>query len=168
MITNILHTGVVHASSIKPSNNTVIISILDRNSKIPRPSFISFKETLFLTFKDRCEEDYKLNWYWPDEISESYASYFTGFKNERLCTLNDARKILNFFNKYHLGPNPINLVVHCKSGVGRSAAIAHWLGNKFKIRYSGTDPKGRFNPNLRVIRMLNKAYRSSGPNYANI
>ena len=157
MITNILYTGVVYASTIKPSNDTVIISILDNNSKYARPNFEGFKDFLLLSFKDRCEEDYGLTWDWPEEIQDEYAQIYTGIKNERLCNLSDAHKILNFFRLHHADPNPINLVVHCKAGVGRSAAIACWIGTKFKIKYSGNDPKGRFNPNLRIERLLNKA-----------
>ena len=160
MISNILHTGVVHVSTILPSDNTVIISILDNNSKIPRPDFTGFKDTLLLSFKDRCEEDYKLKWKWPDEIPENQFVSYSGFPHERLCNLSDANKIIKFFYTHHVTQTPTNLVIHCKSGVGRSAAIALWLGMVFKIRYSGTDPRGRFYPNLRVVRMLNKAYEN--------
>lgn len=156
-----MHTGVVHASTIKPSYDTIVISILDNKSKVPRPNFTGFKDFLLLSFKDRCEEDYNLTWYWPDEIADNNAYIYTGIKNERICTLSDAYKILKFFKKYHADPNPIKLLIHCKAGIGRSAAIAQWIGTHYKIKYSGTDPKGRFNPNLRVIRLLNSASKLS-------
>ena len=160
MITSILHTGVEYIKTIQPSKDTVVISILDNQSKTPRPNFTGFKDSLLLNFKDRCEEDYRTRWYWPDELSENTFKFYTGIANERPCNLSDAYKIIKFFKLHHSDPAPLKLVIHCKSGVGRSAAIAFWLGYKFKIKYSGTDPKGRFFPNPRVIRLINKAYQS--------
>jgi len=158
MITHILHTGVVHASTIQPSSDTVVISILDYNSRHPRPNFSGFRDSLSLCFKDRCEEDYGVKSHWPDEIPDNLQAFYTGDELERICNLSDAEKILRFFDKHHRDPQPINLVAHCKSGVGRSAAIAHWFGTVYGISYHGTDLRKRFNPNPRVIRMLNKAY----------
>ena len=135
MITSILHTGVVHVNTIIPSHDTIIISILDRNSKHSRPNFTGFKDSLSLSFKDRCEEDYNQKWYWPDEISDFYVNIYTGIKHERLCTLSDAYKILNFFKLYHSIADPIKLIIHCKSGVGRSAAIAYWIGLHYNIKF---------------------------------
>jgi hypothetical protein len=78
--------------------------------------------------------------------------------NERLFAYSDAVKIVNFFEKYHSQEQEYNLIAHCKSGVGRSAAIAEFFGIIHNLPYRGTDPRGRFMPNCRVTRLLTKAY----------
>jgi predicted protein tyrosine phosphatase len=159
MITNITHAGVLHVDDIlKGTNNTILISILDYNARHRRPNFNNFSDVLSLCFKDRCEEDYGLQDNWPDEPDIVTNFNVLGVVNERLFGYSDAIKIVDFFEQYHTRQEEYNLIAHCKSGVGRSAAIAEFFGITHNIPYRGTDPQGRFMPNCRVTRLLTKAY----------
>lgn len=158
MITNITHAGVIHVDNVTTANPTLLISILDYYSPHVRPDFSKFHNVLSLCFKDRCEEDYGLYDYWPDEPSDAFNNRILMVDNERLFAYSDAVKIVDFFEKYHSQEQEYNLIAHCKSGVGRSAAIAEFFGIIHNLPYRGTDPRGRFMPNCRVTRLLTKAY----------
>jgi predicted protein tyrosine phosphatase len=109
---------------------------------------------LFLTFKDRCEEEFGVE-DWPDQLSNHLKIKYLGSIDERIFSSEDAAKIWQFFNEHHSSPDDLTLLVHCKSGVGRSAAIAQYFGTTFCIPWvGGKDP--RFNPNSRVLRLLEK------------
>lgn len=162
MIKNIIHAGVKHVADIRNSfsSNTpcILISILDFYTPLARPSVEGFSDYLSLTFKDRCEEDYGYDDYWPDEPSDAWSRFILRMDNEKIFALSDAVRIVNFVEQYHSSSEEYNLIAHCKSGVGRSAAIAEFFGIIHNIPYKGTDPQGRFMPNCRVTRLLTKAY----------
>jgi predicted protein tyrosine phosphatase len=158
MITHIVHAGVQYVDITTTDNPTVLVSILDFNTPHVRPDFSQFSDVLSLCFKDRCEEDYGLYDHWPDEPSDAFNRRILMVDNERLFAYSDAVKIVDFFEKYHSQEQEYNLIAHCKSGVGRSAAIAEFFGITHNISYRGTDPRGRFMPNCRVTRLLTKAY----------
>lgn len=156
MINHIYHAGVLHVREISSDLPCVIISILDYYTPHSRPNFSHFKDSLSLSFKDRCEEEYGHEQLWPDEPTREFNESVLGMPNERICSISDARRIDKFFEEWHDHRETLNLIVHCKSGVGRSAAIAKFYGDLYDISYSGTDPRKRFFPNPRVIRMLEK------------
>lgn len=162
MITNIIHAGVKHVDvgslDVSNDNPTILISILDFHSPFRRPELTKFHDSLSLCFKDRCEEDYGLFDNWPDEPSDALSHRILRVANERLFSLTDAVKIVDFIEKYQAQEQEYNLIAHCKSGVGRSAAIAEFFGIIHNIPFRGTDPRGRFMPNCRVTRLLTKAY----------
>ena len=162
MITNIIHAGIKHVDELRTnfSHNhpILLISILDFYSPFHRPKFSEFHDALSLCFKDRCEEDYGLFDNWPDEPSDALSHRILRVANERLFSLTDAVKIVDFIEKYQNQDQEYNLIAHCKSGVGRSAAIAEFFGIIHNIPFKGTDPRGRFMPNCRVTRLLTKAY----------
>lgn len=160
MIKHITHAGVLHVDDVinADSRRNLLISILDFNTPHTRPDFSKFASTLALTFKDRCEEDYGHPDYWPDEPTDMWNFGLLRMADERVCSYSDAMNIVEFFEKWHNNPEEFNLIVHCKSGVGRSAAIAEFFGIIHNIPFRGTDPRGRFMPNCRVTRLLTKAY----------
>ena len=160
MISHITHAGVMHVDDIVNGDNrrNLLISILDFNSPHVRPDFSRFEDVLALTFKDRCEEDYGAADYWPDQPDDDLVRRILGVANERLFSYSDAVAIVEFVEKWIKDPKEFNLIVHCKSGVGRSAAIAEFFGIVHNIPFKGTDPRGRFMPNCRVTRLLTKAY----------
>jgi predicted protein tyrosine phosphatase len=174
MITNIIHAGVMHVDDVTTDRPTLLISILDFHTPFRRPELTQFADSLSLCFKDRCEEDYGLYDNWPDEPSDVLSRRVLGVANERLFAYSDAVSIVDFFEKYHSQEQEYNLIAHCKSGVGRSAAIAEFFGITHNIAYKGTDPRGRFMPNCRVTRLLTKAYfnkykhADNGNNKANV
>jgi predicted protein tyrosine phosphatase len=164
MIKNIVHAGVLHVNDIRESfqdsTPVLLISILDLYTPFDRPNLKKFHNSLSLTFKDRCEEDYGHDNSWPDEPSDAWNRYILRVCNERLFSLSDAVKIVDFVERYQAKTEEYNLIAHCKSGVGRSAAVAEFFGITHNIPYKGTDPKGRFMPNCRMTRLLTKAYFS--------
>ena len=106
-----------------------------------------------MSFKDRYEEEYTTG-YWPDYISNKLSMKILKEKGERLFDLSDAKKILVFFEQYHNIEEMLELVIHCRSGVSRSAAIAKFLGQQYNIDFDGTS--NRFSPNPRILRMMRK------------
>lgn len=162
MIKHITHAGVMHVENtlnVYTSNTpTLLISILDLYTPFDRPNLKKFHDSLSLTFKDRCEEDYGHANAWPDEPSDAWNRFILRVDNERLFSLSDAVKIVDFVERYQAKTEEYNLIAHCKSGVGRSAAVAEFFGITHNIPYKGTDPRGRFMPNCRMIRLLTKAY----------
>lgn len=162
MIKHITHAGVRHVNEVlnvyKDDIPCLVISILDNNTPHKRPEFQKFHDYLSLTFKDRCEEDYGLYDHWPDEPDNATNLRVLGVGDERLFSYSDAANIVDFFERYHAKEEEFNLIAHCKSGVGRSAAIAEFFGITHNLPYRGTDPRGRFMPNCRVSRLLTKAY----------
>ena len=164
MIKHITHAGVNHVDSIiKPNHPTLLISILDATSPLQRPDFSQFHNVLSLTFKDRCEEDYGFDDLWPDEPNDMFNFGVLRVADERLFSLSDAERVVDFFETHHAQEQEFDLIAHCKSGVGRSAAIAEFFGIVHNIPYRGTDPDGRFMPNCRVTRLLTKAYHNKYP-----
>lgn len=162
MINHITHAGVLHVDDVVHADNrrNLLISILDFNSPHDRPDFSKFEDVLALSFKDRCEEDYGHDYYWPDQPTANFNYSLLRMANENVFSLADAVKIVDFVERWIKDPNEFNLIVHCKSGVGRSAAIAEFFGIIHNIPFSGTDPRGRFMPNCRVSRLLTKAYHN--------
>ena len=162
MIKHITHAGVKHVDDVAAasSGRNLLISILDFNSPHVRPDFSRFQDVLALTFKDRCEEDYGFDDHWPDEPTDAFCLALLRVANERLFSLTDAVRVVDFVERWVADPEEYNLIVHCKSGVGRSAAIAEFFGIVHNIPYKGTDPHGRFMPNCRVTRLLTKAYHN--------
>ena len=160
MITQITHAGVKHVNIVTTKHPTILISILDYHTPHTRPDFSQFADVLSLCFKDRCEEDYGSYDLWPDEPSDALTYKLLRVANERLFAYSDAVTVVDFVERYQAKQEEFNLIAHCKSGVGRSAAIAEFFGITHNIPYRGTDPRGRFMPNCRVTRLLTKAYHN--------
>lgn len=159
MIRKITYSSVKYVNLLGKDKNKVVISILDNSGKYTRPDLSKFQDSLLLNFKDRCEEDFAEYDFWPDNPCPLFTSYYV-FENERLVSLSDAEKIMKFFFKHHDDKEEKELLVHCRSGVSRSAAVALYLGNVFSIPWESSKEHNRFNPNLRVIRLLDKVMKT--------
>lgn len=157
MIREIRYGGCNHVRQFEKNKTAALISILDNHSPLTRPSRNDFGMYLHMSFKDRCEEDLGLQiGAIPDEPPKDLNKIIVG-RGERIVSLSDAKQILNFFTEAMQNSNINSLVVHCKSGVGRSAAIANWLGDAYDIPVTRVGPHREINPNLRVQRLLDKA-----------
>lgn len=159
MIENILYCSVRHLPAIKQRKNAIIISINDYYSKVPQPDLNGFAAVLKLCFKDRCEEEYNYSQPWPDRPTDAFCQYILGIENEKLFDRDQADLIKQFVDQYHTVDNTkYQLIVQCRAGVSRSAAIAAFLSHHLGLKlYSERD---RFRPNPRVIRLLNKVYNA--------
>jgi predicted protein tyrosine phosphatase len=152
MIKKIIYSSLHDAYNRKFDNKTLIISILDYSHRFLRPSFEGCRDKIELSFKDRSEEELGYCGRWPDKTSEYFNFVVLNEDNERLFDITDAEKILNFFDKYHKIDEELDLFIHCRSGVSRSAAVALFLGRCYNIPFEGVEP--RFNPNPRIIRLM--------------
>lgn len=156
MIHEIRYGGCNYVRDFESSPNAALISVLDKHSPLKRPSPEDFGMYLHLSFKDKCEEDLGLRvGSIPDEPSKEMNRTIAGM-GERIVALSDAKRIFDFFEEANQTPGITKLVVHCKSGVGRSAAIALWFGDVYSIPVIRVGPERVINPNLRVHRLLDK------------
>ena len=80
-------------------SRNLLISILDFNSPHVRPAFSRFQDVLALTFKDRCEEDYGFDDHWPDEPSDHFNFGLLRMANERVFSLTDAVRVVDFVER---------------------------------------------------------------------
>lgn len=51
----------------------------------------------------------------------------------RYCSQDDARQIVDFVRK--AAPEVEGILVHCRAGVSRSAAVAKWISGEFRIPF---------------------------------
>lgn len=157
MIREIRYGGCSYVRDFEADKHAALISVLDRHSPLQRPSRDDFGMYLHMSFKDRCEEDLGLRpGMIPDEPDRELNRSIAGI-GERIVALSDAKRILQFFDDANEDESITKLVVHCKSGVGRSAAIAIWFGSVYNIPVTRVGPERVINPNLRVQRLLDKA-----------
>lgn len=59
-----------------------------------------------------------------------------------LMTDADARKIVHFLRE--VAPNVEGIIVHCKAGISRSAAVAKWICEQYNVPFNSD--YDRFNP----------------------
>lgn len=137
------------------SKSSALISILDIRSPLTRPDFAKFKYALEMSFKDREELGTEE---WPDLPTKKFNREILGDSLEKVFDLNDAHKIITFFEMISKDDSVTKLVVHCKSGVSRSPAIAYWLARHYNVQnVHSSYEDDRLWPNGRVLRLLDKA-----------
>ena len=56
----------------------------------------------------------------------------------------DAKAIVNFVREVALAPNVEGIIVHCRAGISRSAAVAKWICEQYSVPFN-TD-YDQFNP----------------------
>lgn len=114
-----------------------IIRILEPNEKQEKLKYEEyFDDILELFFDDIVGTEYE---YLPSNI--------------RLFTKNDAKRVLNFFQKNR---NIDSLIIHCFAGISRSPAIAlglSWFLKDHSLEKSIIE-SGKYIPNQRVMRIL--------------
>ena len=160
MIQKISYCSVYKFNDLKPDFDTIVISVLDYYTQVPRPDFHGYRSVLKLSFKDRCEEEYGLTHYWPNEVDEHLCEFYLGSRREKVFTLSMAQQIVNYFDASHnlTEAAPTGLIVHCRAGVSRSSTIAYYLGKTYGIPVENLGTrKPRVNP--RILRMFDKTHR---------
>lgn len=130
-------------------NGKFLISITDPEK--PKPAFVyKWNDILRLEFEDLC----------PDECKSIGRGDL--LINAQLFSENDAVKILDFIAKVAKRDDNAEVVVHCKMGVSRSAAVALFLAEKFgEITNPPEYIKKHCRPNPYVIKTLAQIYNAS-------
>lgn len=156
MYKEVLFLNVDQMTMYKPSMDTVVVSILDRSEEKHRPKFDGFRSVLTLQFEDTYEE-MKLAEAggWPDEPTDDEHLRFAQARGERVPTLSDAKKIVEFLDTHHQTFDQLTLIAHCYGGISRSAAVASWAA----VRYWAPIATMRSTDyaNKRLLRLLDKA-----------
>lgn len=158
MLKEVLFMGVREASKLEPRSDTVIISILDQFEEHNRPDHLHrFKDHLILYFVDTFEKPGEPDW--PDQMSEDEHKVICKYDEEKAPELIDAQRIVEFINRHHDVPEDVRLVVHCHGGVSRSAAVAKWVRDAYRVPLPqlGDGIHVLEGANPRVLRLLAKA-----------
>lgn len=141
---------------LKPSTDTVVVSILDESEWPKRPRLANWRSALALKFEDTYEEVKCASAHWPDEpTAEEHARYCQG-AGERIPTLTDAQLIRDFLEWHGTSLEQLHLIVHCYAGVSRSSAVAQWAAGRFFVPLE-REPGY---PNKRVLRLLGKTRKA--------
>lgn len=146
---------------VKPSDAVVVVSILDASEEhARRKHFRGFRGVLKLGFEDTYEEAKlaQAGW-WPDEPTDEEHARFAQQRGERICTLTDATKIVNFLVRHAEMPDSFTLIAHCFGGVSRSAAVAHWASARFFVPIA-TQRSVEY-ANKRLLRLMDKAFQTA-------
>lgn len=158
MLKEVLFMGVREAMKLEPRQDTVIISILDQFEEHNRPDHLHlFRDHLILNFVDTFERPGDPDW--PDQMSEAEHKLVCKWDEDKAPELGDAQRIVEFIYRHHDAPAEVRLIVHCHGGVSRSAAVAQWAGEFYRVPLpqlgDGIHLLDGANP--RVIRLLAKA-----------
>lgn len=157
MLHEVIFCGVDGVQHVRRSEDTVVISILDRSEAASRPKLSGFGEALILEFEDTSESDdeVKAGRFLPDQINGEEHGNYCGHHGEQVSTIDDARQIVDFLHRHHQSPYPVSLLVHCFAGISRSAAVAQWAARRFRIPITCDRSTDYANP--RLLRLLDKA-----------
>lgn len=156
MFKEVVFFGVDQMLLLPPSLDTVVISILDRSEEGSRPRLDGFREVLTLQFEDTYEEvsgDKPGDW--PDEPSDDDHFLYSQGPGERVPSLSDAKRIVEFLDRHHQTFEQLVLAVHCYAGISRSAAVASWASTRYWAPLG--DMRSTDFANTRLVRLLNKA-----------
>lgn len=161
MLTDIRWLSVIDAQRLTPCADTVVISILDPSEEHHRPQHLHlFADHLVLDFEDACERPGAP--YWPDQMTEEEHEQVCTLVVSRAPELTDAQRIAEFVQRHHQAQAPLHLVVHCRAGSSRSAAVAQWAAEATGAPLPQLQAEGRRldNANPRLLRLLRQAQTS--------
>lgn len=162
MLTDIRWLSVKDAQRLPPSADTVVISILDPSEEHHRPQHLTqFADHLVLDFEDACERPGEAPW--PDHMTEQQHEQVCTLVVSRAPELTDAQRIAEFVHRHHLAPEARRLVVHCRAGSSRSAAVAQWAAEATgaPLPQHREEGRGLDNANPRLLRLLRQAQTPS-------
>ena len=92
-------------------------------------------------------------------MSEEEHKVICKYDEDKAPELSDAERIVEFIDKYRDAPEEVRLIVHCHGGVSRSAAVAKWAGEFYRVPLPQLDDGIHLldGANPRVLRLLVKA-----------
>lgn len=161
MLTDVTFLSLGKARQLKPRTDTLLISILDRSERAQHkiPSLQNWRSVLCLNFEDASEESACAEpGQWPDEPDEVQHALLTAGRGEHVPTLADASQIIEFAIKHNNSIEELHLVVHCRAGVSRSAAVAEWVNTRLQVRRLDELGTSTEYANKRLLRLMDRAY----------
>ena len=138
MIAKVMFVGKFTAETIGPFQDWAVISIGEPDMKAPQIKD-GWHDVLRLFFHD-------VN---PDKVVELTNKY-TGMNKSQ------ANQIVEFVNR--VAPNVDGILVHCKAGISRSAAVAEWIAKRYELPFDYSYP----NSNSYVLRLIQESEHRSG------
>lgn len=84
------------------------------------------------------------------------------FGDNELCDANDASRMLSFLNTYAKKDQPHDVIVHCRAGISRSAAVAQFVSEHYGCDIDQANPDTSA-ANMRVLRLLRSASKGVTP-----
>ena len=158
MFKEIVFLSIDGMKKVQPSLDTVVVSILDNSESMSRPTLQGFRGFINLEFEDTYESKRQLGaiTLWPDEPTIEEHKVLATKNTERVVTLSDARKIVEFLEKFGTNSEQFKLIVHCYGGISRSAAVAAWASKRFFVPVNSV--KTLDHANQRLLRLLDKAW----------
>lgn len=141
--------------SLASSPTVAIISIRDSASVHDLPTFHGFRDALPIDMLDVCEEHalYAAG-SWADEPTNEQHIKYCEIPDNFAPSLSHAHAIRAFVDRLHECSDEIDLVVHCSAGVSRSAAVAWWAAERFKVTLRDGAGVGLGEANPRILRLL--------------
>lgn len=125
MLTKVMFVGRYSVENCAPWPNFAVISMGEPDAKEGDPQIQDgWHDVLRLSFHDIT----------PDtlDIENSYT----------LMNEEDAQKIVKFVRE--VAPNVDGIIVHCRAGISRSAAVAKWICDEYNIPFNAN--YDRYNP----------------------
>ena len=138
MINKVMFVGKFTAETIGPFEDWAVISIGESDMKAPQIKD-GWHDVLRLFFHD-------VN---PDKVVE-LSSKYVGMSESQ------ADQIVEFVSR--VAPNVDAILVHCKAGISRSAAVAEWIAKRYELPFDYSYP----NSNSYVLRLIQESEHRSG------
>lgn len=158
MIISVTFDSLEQFKKRRPTVDTVVVSILDQSERTLRPRLAGWRSVLSLDFEDVSEESQGHSpGSWPLEPEPSDWPGLCVGAGERPPALADARKIVSFVRTHHQAQEPLHLVVHCRAGISRSAAVASWVSSVLWVPLTLPPDRDTDYANKRVLRLLDIA-----------
>ena len=140
MINKVMFVGKFTAETIGPFEDWAVISIGESDMKAPQIKD-GWHDVLRLFFHD-------VN---PDKVVDLTNTYkYVGMSESQ------ANQIVEFVNR--VAPNVDGILVHCKAGISRSAAVAEWIAKRYELPFDYSYP----NSNSYVLRLIQESEHRSG------
>lgn len=141
--------------SLQPSAKAVVVSVTDSSPHAVRPTLRGYRDVLRLEFLDIAEEHVSAAvGSWPLEPTPQEHERLSEHRGERLPALSDAIAIRQFLDAHHAAAEPVEVLIHCHAGASRSAAIAAWVAEHYRIRLIDVAGRGTDEANERLGRLL--------------
>ena len=126
-----------------------------QNSACERPAW---RNWAVISITDVGTNDAQLNQGWLDVLRLGFDDIDHEIAGYVLMGDLHARAIIQFVMRMHDDKRCEGILVHCWAGVSRSAAVAKWIAERYKLRF----PDGYEYANQHVYMLLREEYMIAG------